>query len=226
MINLLLMTSLTLLCYVGGRWIYRLFPNPLLLPVITATVLLLFVLFLFDISYETYIDGAGWLEYVIGIAVVALAYPLYRQLAILKKYRVSLFVGTAIGSMIGVFSTFLLTSLLGVDQGTIASLLPKSVTTAVAIDLAETAGGESSLAAIFVTVAGVTGTILYPLICKWFRIEHVVGRGVAVGSASHAIGTAKALEFSEEEGAVSSVAMTLCAIMVSILIPVVAMIWF
>ncbi|MEK4565963.1 LrgB family protein [Alkalihalobacillus sp. FSL R5-0424] len=226
MINLLLMTTLTLLCYIGGRWIYRLFPNPLLLPVITGTALLLCVLFLFEIPYESYIDGAGWLETVIGVAVVALAYPLYRQLTILKKYRISLLVGTSVGSLIGVFSTFLLTSLLGVDQGTIASLLPKSVTTAVAIDLAESTGGESSLAAIFVTVAGVTGTILYSLICKWFRIDHVVGRGVAVGSASHAIGTAKALEFSEEEGAISSVAMTLCAIMVSILIPVVALIWF
>ena len=226
MFALLTMTSLTILCYVAGKWLYQRFPYAFFLPLVTSTVFLLLILYTANIPYDDYIKGAGWLESLIGIAVVALAFPLYKQLTLLKKYRLPLLIGTAAGSLVGVLSTFLLTSLLGFDKEIIASLLPKSVTTAVALDLAESAGGQTSLAAILVTIAGITGTILYPFFCKLFRIDHVVGRGVGIGSASHAIGTAKALEFSELEGAISTVAMTLCAVMVSIIIPIVVFLWF
>ncbi|MDQ0208175.1 LrgB family protein [Alkalicoccobacillus murimartini] len=224
--TILAMTGLTILCYVGGKWLYSRFPYPFLLPLVTSTVLLLMVLYVADIQYNDYLDGAGWLESLIGIAVVALAYPLYKQLPILKKYSLPLLVGTAVGSIVGVISTLILSSLFGFNEEIIVSLLPKSVTTAVALDLAEAFGGQTSLTAILVTVAGITGTVLYPYCCKLFRIHHVVGRGVGVGSASHAIGTAKALEYSELEGAISTVAMTLCALMVSVIIPISIFLWF
>ncbi|TSB48107.1 LrgB family protein [Alkalicoccobacillus porphyridii] len=219
------MTALTVFAYMIARWLYIRLPSPFLLPLVTSTLIVIIFIFLTGIDFELYHRGAGWLEQLIGLAVVALAFPLYKQMHILKAYTKPLLLGTAIGSLVGVVSALILASLIGLNEEIIISLLPKSVTMAVAVDLAIAAGGESSLTAILVTVAGLTGTILYPYynLC---RIHHPIGQAVGVGSASHAIGTAKALENGELEGAVSTVAMTLCAIMVSILMPLSLWVWF
>lgn len=224
-LNIISMTGLTIIAYVAARWLYIRFSSPILLPLITSTIAVIIFLYIVGIDYEQYHLGAGWLEHVIGVAVVALAYPLYKQMHILKSYARPLIIGSAVGSTVGVVSSLVFASLIGFQEDIIISLLPKSVTTAVAVDLSVSAGGQSSLAAILVTVAGLTGTILFPMYAKLFNIHHPVGRAVGVGSASHAIGTARALEDSELEGAISSVAMSLCAIMVSIIIPIVLWLW-
>ncbi|WP_216831840.1 LrgB family protein [Alkalihalobacterium elongatum] len=211
--------GLTVGVYIGARMFYQKFPYPFTLPLVIGTIIMIIILLVFKIPYDTYSLGGEWIEKLLGPAVVALAYPLYKQMSMLKKYFMSIVTGVFVGAVIGIVSGLLLAKWLGVEEMLIYSLIPKSVTTPVAMDVAKTLGGAPPLAAIFVMVAGIGGVMLAPYLFKWFKINHYIGKGIGTGSASHAIGTAKALENSEEEGAASSVAMTLSAIVVSVIGP-------
>ncbi|WP_307794950.1 LrgB family protein [Alkalihalobacillus sp. BA299] len=215
----LLFIGLTVIVYVGARSFYQKYPYPFTLPLVVGTVVMIIILVAFNIPYDTYKVGGEWIEKLLGPAVVALAYPLYNQLNMLKKYFTSIIVGVFVGAIIGIVSGLQLAKWMGVEEILIYSLIPKSVTTPVAMDVAKTIGGAPPLAAVFVMVAGIGGVVLAPYIFKCFKINHYIGKGIGTGSAAHAIGTAKALENSEEEGAASSVAMTLSAIVVSIFGP-------
>ncbi|MFB4163082.1 LrgB family protein [Alteribacillus sp. JSM 102045] len=212
--------------YIGARKFYQRFSHPITLPIVTGTIVIIAVLLGTGISYETYMLGGQWIEHLLGPAVVALAYPLYKQREMLKTYFLPLIISVTIGAFTGVLSGYYLSRLAGVEQEFIASVLPKSVTTPVAMEVAASIGGPPPLAAVFVMVAGIGGVVVAPYLFKWFRINHVLAKGIGIGNASHAIGTAKALENSEKEGAASSVAMTLSAIIVSIIIPVLALLLF
>ncbi|OLO40194.1 hypothetical protein BTR23_06760 [Alkalihalophilus pseudofirmus] len=211
--------GLTIIVYIGARLFYQKYPYPFTLPLVVATIVMICILVVFNIPYDTYKVGGEWIEKLLGPAVVALAYPLYKQLSMLKKYFTSIVVGVLVGAIIGIVSGLQLAKWMGVEEMVVYSLIPKSVTTPVAMEVAATLGGAPPLAAVFVMVAGIGGVVLAPYFFKWFKINHYIGKGIGTGSASHAIGTAKALENSEEEGAASSVAMTLSAIVVSIVGP-------
>lgn len=213
------MIAFILLVYHLMRKLYARFSIPFLLPIVTGTTVIVVILLVFNIPYTTFMLGGEWIEFFLGPAVVALAYPLYMQRAMLKKYFLAIMSGVLVGAVIGIVSGLQLAKWLGVESMLAYSLVPKSVTTPVAMDVAKTIGGIPPLAAIFVMVAGIGGVVVAPYIFKLFRIDHFVGKGVGTGAASHAIGTTKALENSEEEGAASSVAMTLSAIVVSIIGP-------
>ncbi|WP_096202626.1 LrgB family protein [Bacillus sp. FJAT-45350] len=212
---------LTVGVYFGARKFYQKYPNPFTLPILIGTIIMILILVVFKIPYDTYMVGGKWIEMLLGPAVVALAYPLYKQWEMLKKYFFSIIIGVSIGAVIGILSGLQLAKWLGIEEMIIYSLVPKSVTTPVAMDIAQTLGGAPPLAAIFVMVAGIGGVVLGPYMYKWFKIHHFLGKGIGIGSASHAIGTAKALENGEREGAASSIAMTLSAIVVSILGPMI-----
>lgn len=215
----ILFIGFTVLVYVGARRFYQKVPHPFTLPLLIGTIIIIVFLLVTKIPYDTYAIGGKWIEMLLGPAVVALAYPLYKQFEMLKKYFVPIFSGVIVGAIIGVASGLLLAKWMGIEEVLIYSLVPKSVTTPVAMDIAQTLGGAPPLAAIFVMVAGIGGVVFAPYMFKWFHIHHYLGKGIGTGSASHAIGTAKALENSEKEGASSSVAMTLSAIFVSIIGP-------
>lgn len=202
-----------------SKKLHKKFPHPFTLPLLVGTIWLIAILMVFQIPYEMYMLGGKWIEYLLGPAVVALAYPLYKQWAMLKKYFFSIISGVVVGAIIGVISGIHLSKFLGIEDTLIYALIPKSVTTPVAMDIAQSLGGAPPLAAIFVMVAGIGGVVFAPYLFKWFKINHFLGKGIGTGSASHAIGTARALENSEQEGAASSVAMTLSAIVVSIIGP-------
>lgn len=210
----------TVAIYFFMRNIYLQFPHPFLLPLFTGTVALVLLLIYFDIPYDLYMTGGQWIEHLLGPAVVALAYPLYNQRYMVKKYFKPLVASVIVGSVIGVASGYVFARLVNLDDFIILSLLPKSVTTPVAMEIAFATGGVPSLAGVFVMVAGIGGVLTAPYLFRLFRIHHDLSKGVGIGCASHAIGTAKALENSEEEGAASSVSMTLSAIIVSLLIPI------
>ncbi|UOE93506.1 LrgB family protein [Alkalihalobacillus sp. LMS39] len=215
-----LFIMMTLAVYILGKVLYKKYPNPLTLPILTGTLFIVFILVFFEIPYETYQQGGKWIEHLLGPAVVALGYPLYKQRALFTQYIVPVCVGVGVGSVVGVYTGFQLASWLDIEKDVIFSLLPKSVTTPVAMDIAQTIGGASPLAAIFVMFAGISGAVGGPMLLRWCKINHVVGRGVGMGTASHAIGTAKAMEHSEQEGAISTIAMTVSAVIVSVIIPV------
>ncbi len=210
----------TIVIYLCAKAIYQKYPYPFTFPLLIATAILIILLFVFHIPYETYYVGAQWLEKLIGPAVVALAYPLYRQINILKDYFIEIVLSVGTGAMVGIASGLVLAKWLRFEQSLVSSLIPKSVTTPVAMDIATNLGGIGALAAVLVMVAGIGGTMMASYLFKWMKIDHELGKGIALGSASHAIGTAEALEKSEREGAASTVAMTLSAIIVSIVAPI------
>lgn len=214
----------TLMIYLITRFFYQKYPNPFTLPILTSTLLIILGLLFFDISYDNYLIGAKWIDRFLGPAVVALAYPLYQQRDILRQNIVNILVSVTIGGIIGVSSGLIMGKFLGFDKLIILSLLPKSVTTPVAMDIAHSIGGIPSLAAVMVMVAGMSGAVLGPSLLKWVGVSHSIAKGLGMGSASHAIGTSKAMEINPKEGALSTIAMVLSAIIVSIITPLLVLI--
>ncbi|WP_026907176.1 LrgB family protein [Paucisalibacillus globulus] len=188
-------------------------------PVITSAIVIIAVLLIFHIPYETYMIGGKWINELLGPAVVALAYPLYMQRSVLKKFITPILTGTIVGAIIGISSGILLAKLAGFEEVIIYSLTPKSVTTPVAMAIAEMLGGVTTLAAVFVMIAGIGGVLFSSIVNKVFKINHYTGKSVGIGSASHAIGTSKALESSQLEGSISTIAMVISATVVSIITP-------
>lgn len=210
----------TIGAYAFGKWLYVKTKIPLLLPILTAAILIIICLLFLNVSYDTYMVGGKWIELLLGPAVVALAYPLYQHRKVVKALFIPIVGGTLIGSIIGLGTGIYFAKVVGVDDLLMSSLAPKSVTTPVAMDVAEGLGGNGSIAAVFVMIAGIGGVMLSPYIFRLFRIKGSIGRGVGLGTASHAIGTAKALEISEVDASISTVSMVLSAIFVSVLTPV------
>lgn len=205
--------------YIKYRW-------TILNPVLTTTVALVIILLVFDVSYETYMLGGKWVGELLGPAVVALAVPLYKQWELLRKNLLPIAIGVTAGSIVGLLSGSLLTKLFGFSAEMVLTMLPKSITTPVAMQMAEAFGGIPSLAAVYVMVAGFTGILIGPWLLKTLRIDSSIGRGIGLGSSAHGLGTAKAFEYGPEEASMSSVAMTLSAVVGSFLGPVIVWLFF
>lgn len=216
----------TILAYLLAKWIYKRVYTPLLLPIAVSTGMIILFLVIFNIPYDTYMIGGEWINAFLGPAVVALAYPLYQNRGLLKELAFPIIVGTFTGAVIGVITGVYLTLAIGFETEVVFSLIPKSVTTPVAMDISNSLGGIASLAAVFVMLAGISGAMISKYVYKSFGLKLPVGRGVGLGSASHAIGTAKALENSQLEGSISTIAMILSAVFVSVITPLVVMMIF
>ncbi|SER58294.1 TIGR00659 family protein [Gracilibacillus ureilyticus] len=217
---------LTVFFYFISKKLYSIIPSPFTLPIIITSLSIIIFLYLFDIPYSVYMYGGQWINHFLGPLVVALALPLYRQRYLIKKYALVIFTGILTGSFIGVLSGVLLTLSLGFGESVIAAVAPKSVTTPVALSITDATGGSMSLAAIFVMIAGISGAMFAPMMWRAGRVNHPVAKGLGIGTASHAIGTAKALEDSELAGAVSALSMTISAVLVSLIAPLVLKILF
>jgi predicted murein hydrolase (TIGR00659 family) len=219
LITAILVIIATYVIYLVAKLIHKKIGYTFTAPVITSTIIIITFLVLFQIPYETYMIGGDWINELLGPAVVALAYPLYKQRDILKKFVTPILLGTFIGAIVGVTTGILLAKFAGFEDTLIYSLTPKSVTTPVAMAVSETLGGVRPLAAVFVMIAGIGGVLFSNLVYKTFRIEHYAGKSVGIGSASHAIGTSKALESSMLEGSISTIAMVVSAVIVSVITP-------
>lgn len=207
--------------YLVMSMIYRRFRLHVLMPALTATFTVVMILLYFRIPYDTYMIGGKWINQLLGPAVVSLAFPLYKQRHVLSRNLPAILGGTITGLLVGMLSGIFLAELLGFSEVYILSLLPKSITTPVAIQISSNLGGDSSLTSVFVMIAGFTGAIAGPYILKMFGVKDAAGIGIGLGTASHALGTAKALEYGEESVSMSSVAMTVCAIAGSCTAPLV-----
>lgn len=195
------------------------YPAPYLMPLLPSTILIIVVLFCSHFSYQDYMVGGKYIQSFLGPAVVALAYPLYKQRQVLLSNIVPIVSGVVVGLVTALISGFLFAIALGIEHRYILSLVPKSLTTPVAIQVSSGIGGVPSMTVVFVLIAGFTGTILGPVILKWANIQSSLGRGIALGSASHAFGTSKALEYGELTASMSSVSMTLSALLGSVVGP-------
>jgi len=222
----LLFAGLTVILYLFLNSQYLKYRWTILNPVLTTTVALVIVLLTFGVSYESYMLGGRWIGELLGPAVVALAVPLYKQWDLLKKNLMPITIGVTAGSIVGLLSGALLTKLFRFSSEMVLTMLPKSITTPVAMQMAETLGGIPSLAAVYVMTAGFTGILVGPWLLKLLRIDSSIGRGIGLGSSAHGLGTAKAFEYGPEEASMSSVAMTLSAVIGSFLGPAIVWLFF
>ncbi|MDR4889286.1 LrgB family protein [Fredinandcohnia sp. QZ13] len=200
--------------------LYKRVTHPLLVPIATTTFVILIFLLIFSIPYETYMLGGKWIDELLGPAVVALAYPLYQNRKSLKEFFMPIIIGVFVGSTTGIATGLYFSKIVGIDPTIILSISPKSVTTPVAMDIASVTGGIPALAAVYVMIAGISGAMFGPILLKWVKVDHFVGVGLGFGTASHGIGTSRALEIGTNEGAISSIAMILSAVYTSIILPV------
>ncbi|MCW8831010.1 MAG: LrgB family protein [Gammaproteobacteria bacterium] len=216
----LLGLSMTVLTY---SLAYRLYiyanSNSLLNPVLTSVSLLIVFLSVTDISYEAYFEGGQFIHFLLGPATVALAIPLYQQLAKLKKAWLPILITVVSGVMIGAFSSISIAWLLGASTETQLSLAPKSVTTPVAMGISELIGGLPSLTAILVVITGIIGAVIGTKIFALMRIKDDSIKGMAMGITAHGIGTARAFQVSSEMGAFSGLAMALSAFASAVTLP-------
>lgn len=216
--------TLTLIAYQLGLALYRKAGmSPLLNPVLLAIVMVVSVLMLTDTPYERYFDGAQFVHFLLGPATVALAIPLYRQFDKVRRSSVALMVSLLSGSVVAASSAVLIAWALGGSEQSFLSLAPKSVTAPVAMGITEELGGLPSLTAVLVISTGIIGAILGPYVLSWIGVKSWAAHGVAIGTASHGIGTARALQVNEEAGAFSGLAMGLNALATAVLLP---LIWF
>jgi len=223
----LLALTLTLVAYQVGFWIYRRAGfNPLLNPVLIAVVLLVSLLLVTETQYSVYFEGAQFVHFMLGPATVALALPLYRQLERVRRSSIAILASLLAGSLTAAISAVGIAALFGASKETLVSLAPKSVTAPVAMGISEQLGGLPSLTAVLVILTGITGAALGPLLLNLMGIKDMAARGLAIGTASHGIGTARALQVSELAGAFSGLAMGLNALATAILLPLVWKLFF
>ncbi|WP_404468746.1 LrgB family protein [Sutcliffiella horikoshii] len=211
---------ITYLVFLAMRHVYDRFRMPLFNPVATTTLLIIIGLLLTDISYDTYMLGGWWIQELLGPAVVALAYPLYHQRAKILRYRIPLIAGLSSGIVVGMITGFIYVKVASLPSMYSSSFFPKSVTSPIAMEIADLTGGIPSLAAALVILSGILGALFGPTLMRFLGITHYLGVGVGLGCAAHGIGTAKAMEYGEEEAAFSSISMTLSAILYALILPV------
>jgi len=223
----LLHLTLTLIAYQGGYWLYRKANlNPLLNPVFLAVCVLVSILLVTGTSYQSYFEGAQFVHFLLGPATVALAIPLYRQLETIKQSAMALLVSVGLGSLTAALTAVLLVRFLGGSNTTMISIAPKSVTAPVAMGISEQLGGLPSLTAVLVVMTGIFGAVFGPPLLDLLRIRDWRARGLAIGTASHGIGTARALQVNEVAGAFSGLAMGLNAVATAFLLPLIWRIFF
>ena len=182
-------------------------------PLIISIVLCIGVLLIFKIPYESYNEGGSIINMFLGPATACLAVSIYTKLELLKKNWLPILVGCTAGSLTSMVSVFLLCKLMGVDESMTMSLIPKSVTTPIAVSISGAHGGIVPVTVVAVIFTGILGSMLAPTLIRIFRVKDSVTAGLAIGACSHAVGTSKAIEIGETEGAMSGLAIGICGIL-------------
>lgn len=212
--------TLTLVAFQAASWLFeRGGRSPFLNPVLGAVLIVVAVLVLTGTDYGTYFQGAQFVHFLLGPATVALAVPLYRQWHRVRRSALAITVSLLCGSLTAILTAVAVTRLMGGSGALLASVAPKSVTAPVAMAIAEELGGLPSLTAVLVIVTGIFGAMFGPMLLNLLGIRDWQARGLAMGTASHGIGTARALQVNETAGAFSGLAMGLNAVATALLLP-------
>lgn len=208
----LLFLGLTITVYLITKRIYaasgKMYTSPL---IITPLVIIGFLL-ITGSSYESYNAGGKWLSDLLQPATIAFAIPLHKNFKLLKKHAAEIAAGVLSGTVMAVLSSMLLAKLMHLSGDLATSLVPRSVTTPIAMSISQSIGGVPSITAVFVILTGVLGTMMGPSVLRLFHIENEVARGVSLGTAAHGTGTSKAFELSSLTGTISSISMILAAL--------------
>lgn len=210
---------ISVFAYIIGMWMKKKLKWGILNPLLVAVILVIAFLKGTGISYAAYNEGAGYISYFLTPATVCLAIPLYRQRELLKKNLTAVLLGITSGVLGSAAGIFLMSLLFKLDHVTYVSLLPKSITTAIGMGVSEEAGGIVTITIVSIILTGILGNITAEAWFKLTGIREPVAKGLALGTAAHAIGTAKALELGEVEGAMSSLAIAVAGLMTVVVVP-------
>lgn len=216
----LLGVSITLGGYLLGIKLYRLGKgSPLFSPVLIAILLIILYLSFSQTPYSNYFEGAKFIHFFLGPATVALAIPLYKELKNICKLLIPISISLFVGVIVGAYSSIIIAKLLGANREVIISLIPKSVTSPVAMSISENIGGVPALTVAFVVFTGIIGAVFGEFVFRLIKIDNHQAMGMAMGCSAHGVGTAQAFLISNQMGAFSGLAMTLMAIFSSLIIP-------
>ena len=205
--------ALSLVSYWIGVMLKKKFKLGLFNPLLISIVISIVVLLIGKIDYNTYNEGAKYLSWLLTPATVCLAIPLYEQWELLKQNYKAVLFGLLAGTVTSLTTVFVLAKLCGLSHEEYVTLLPKSITTAIGMGVSEELGGYVTITVAVIIITGVLGNMFGELICKLFKITEPISKGLAFGASSHAIGTAKALEIGEVEGAMSGLAIAVSGIL-------------
>ena len=205
--------TISLLSYMLGIWLKKKFKSGIFNPLLVSVIATILVLVVCHVDYESYNAGAKYLSWFLTPATVCLAIPLYEQLELLKANWKAVVAGIVSGVFTSLVVVFLMALLFQLEHQEYVTLLPKSITTAIGMGVSEELGGHVTITVAVIVVTGVLGNILAEAVCKIFKIHEPSAKGIAIGSSSHAIGTAKAMEMGDVEGAMSSLSIAVAGIL-------------
>lgn len=205
--------TVSLIGYGAGIMLKKKFKYAFLNPLLISIIFVIGVVMLCGVDYESYENSAQYLSYLLTPATVCLAVPLYQQMTLLKKNLAAVACGILAGVLASLGSVLLLAFLFGLEHDVYVTLLPKSITTAIGMGVSEELGGLVTITVAVIIVTGVIGNVIGEAVCKLFRIYEPIAKGLALGTSSHAIGTAKALEMGEVEGAMGSLAIAVAGLL-------------
>ena len=204
---------ISLLAYELGMLLKKKFGLPIFNPLLISIAVVIVFLAVFDIDYQNYNDGAKYLSYLLTPATVCLAIPLYEQMELLKGNWKAIVVGICTGVLTSLISVLVFSLVAGLNHKQYVTMLPKSITTAIGMGVSEELGGYVTITVAVIVITGLFGNMIADTICKVFRIEEPIAKGIAIGSSAHAMGTSKAMEMGDVEGAMSSLSIAVAGLL-------------
>lgn len=212
---------LTILFYNIGIYIQKKTKKPIFNPLLIAILCIILFLSITKIPYESYKLGADRINFFLGPVTIVLAVPLYKQFDLFKKYLLEILIGISCGVVVSFISVKLIGYFTNANLDIINSLIPKSITTPMGISLTKTLNGVEAITVVSIILTGILGAIMSSIVFKIGKINHPVAKGIALGTSAHALGTTKALEMGEVEGAMSGLSIGISGIITVILIPII-----
>lgn len=213
--------AITIIIFSFSKRLNEKFNTPILNPVLISVIFIIGFLSIFKLDYTIYNNGGKIISFFLGPATVVLAVPLFKQIRLLLDNFLPIMIGILLGSISGIVSIIFLSKIFNLEDILMYSLLPKSTTSAIAMDISNSIGGNPSITIGFVIITGVFGYIVGPSILKIIKIDNKIAKGISMGTAAHVIGTAKSLEMGEIEGAMSSLAIGVAGLMTVFLAPII-----
>lgn len=207
-----LFTTITFIIYKLSKKVHTKWNLFFFHPLLLAPILLIILISVAHVSANQYLEDTKWLSHLLGPATVAFAVPMYKHLKIIKKYVGTIIISITSGSLVAIFSTFGLSKLFHLKYDFITSMLPRSITTPIAIEVSKEIGGLPTLTTVFVILTGIIGSIVGPSVIKGLSIKTPIAKGLALGMGAHGAGTNKAFEYGKQEATFSSLAMIFAAL--------------
>lgn len=208
---------LSILCFAVGTWCARKWKSPVVNPLLIAIALVIVFLKVTGLSLDAYKEGGNVISLFLAPATACLALSIYNQLELLKKHFLPIAAGALVGSAASIGCILLLCRLFGLDAALTASLAPKSVTTPIAMEISRQGGGIIPITVAMVVFTGILGAVFAPTLSRILRIDHPIARGVAIGTSSHALGTTRAIQMGEVEGAMSGLSIGIAGLITVVL---------